>query len=330
MLPGVVTGQYSIGRSEIDVGMLAQRADARFRRAAISALDLDARVATLDNGSEEFDILSLDIGAVADPSFAGLREHAITVKPARAFLNRWRELQADAERGNVRTIAMVGGGAAGVEMVLAMHWKLSAALGERTPRFVLISDQSQLLPTHAPKARLLLGRTLVSRGIVVRLGTPAIAVEHNAVVLADQSRVAAERVIVATTPAAAPWLRETGLACDEKGFVRVNAQLQSTSHPFVFAAGDCATNDGTQSRKGGVHAVREGRPLGTNLARYAAGRDLVAHQPSGLALAIIGTGNRNAVVAWGRFAAQGEWAWRWKDRLDRGFVERFRALPRVG
>ena len=63
------------------------------------------------------------------------------------------------------------------------------------------------------------------------------------------------------TDAVAPaWLAEAGLAVDERGFVLVNAALQSVSHADVFAAGDVAGGPYPRE-KSGVFAVRQGKPL---------------------------------------------------------------------
>ena len=326
MLPGVVAGHYPVGLSETDVPALAARAHARFEPGALAGIDLQTRIAQLADGTHEpFDVLALDVGTVPDPSLPGASQ-AIAVKPPRAFLAAWRNIEIDAAERRIRTIAVVGGGAAGVEMILAMQYRLASTLGDNAPRFVLLSDQAQLLPSHARNARRLLGRVLVSRGIVVRLGTPAIGIGDNAVVTAGHSRIAAERIVLATSGSAPAWLRDTGLACDDAGLVRIDARLQSVSHPFVFAVGDCAVRDDGSSRPGGARAVREARPLAENLRRYGAGRTLVTHRPLRTMLALVGTADCRAVASWGPLAAEGTWAWKWKDRLDRRYVGRFRAL----
>jgi NADH dehydrogenase FAD-containing subunit len=137
--------------------------------------------------------------------------------------------------------------------------------------------------------------------------------------------VDADRVVLATPVVATGWLEASGLACDVEGFVSVDACLRSVSHPFVFAAGDCATRVDAPRPRSGVYAVRSGPPLARNLRRVIAGATPATYQPQRVALALISLGDRRAVVSRPPWSAEGAWAWYWKDRIDRGFVARYRS-----
>jgi len=329
MMPGLVAGLYTRAEAHIALPPLARWAGARFLTDRVEALDLHEKTAAMADGMREpFDFVSLDVGSAPDDRVAGARAHAIAVKPVAAFLAAWERMQMDAAGGTVRTIAVVGGGAAGVEVLLAMHARLAAALGAGAPRFALITDQPHVLPGHPPAVRARIGRILVARGVVLHFDSPAVAVEPGAVVVAHGRRIAADRIVWAVAAAAQPWLAASGLACDARGFVRVDEALRSPSHPFVFAAGDCATQAQHPRPKSGVFAVRQGPPLAGNLRRVARGAPTTAYIPQRRALALITTGGRHAIASWGPFVAQGPWVWRWKDRIDRRFMAKY--VPPAG
>jgi selenide,water dikinase len=325
MLPEPVAGHYTLAESHVDLQALAQRADARFVRDRVVALDVAARQARLARGpAEPFDIVSIDIGSTPDASTDGVRGHAVGVKPVDGFLAAWEGIRRDAEAGAIRSIAVVGGGAGGVEILLAMQHRLRQACGDRAPAFALVSDQPRVLPLHAPAVGRRLTALLVARGVALHLGSRAVDVGAEGVRLASGAAVRADRVVWATSAAAAPWLAASGLACDERGFVRVNAFLQSVSSADVFASGDCAAQDGEPRPKSGVYAVRQGPPLAANLRRAVREEPLAPYVPQRDALALISTGDRHAIGTRGGLTVAGHWVWLWKDRIDRRFMAQYR------
>ena len=292
----------------------------RPRRGARCARDDgDARIGR----REAFDFVSIDVGSAPDTRIPGALAHALPVKPVAAFLAAWARIQADAAAGSARTIGVVGGGAAGVEVLLAMQWQLLQTLAAAAPRFALVTDQPALLPQHPPVVRARFGRLLVERGVVLHLASAAVAVEPGGVLVTEGRRISLDRIVWATTASAQSWPALAGLACDARGFIRIDDHLRSVSHPFVFAAGDCAAQDGHPRPKSGVFAVRQGPPLAANLRRAAHGAPLTSYVPQRNALALISTGDRHAIASRGPFVVEGDRVWRWKDRIDRRFMAKY-------
>jgi NADH dehydrogenase FAD-containing subunit len=144
-------------------------------------------------------------------------------------------------------------------------------------------------------------------------------------VLADGTRLPARGVLWATGPAPHPLLASAGLALGEAGGVRVDATLRSTSHPHVFAAGDCADLP-TPAAKSGVYSVRQGPLLAHNLRAALAGTGaLRRYQPQRIALALLNCGDGTGLLSWGPFATRGRWVRAGKHRLDAGFMDRLRS-----
>lgn len=332
MLPGEVAGHYTAAETHIALRPLTAWANARFTEDRVVAVHLDGKnVRLASGGSEPFDLLSLDIGSSPDMSVPGAHEYAIGVKPVEQFFTTWQSLQQAAATKEIETIAVVGGGAGGVELLLAMQFRLCSVLGHAAPRFALFTDQPHLLPQHSSAVRMRFRRLLVKRDVEVHVASAVQAVEPKAVVTTSGRRVAADCIVWATSAAAQPWVAASGLACDPRGFVRLDAHLRSTSHPFVFAAGDCATQVAHPRPKSGVFAVRQGPPLAANLRHAAHAEPLERFVPQKNYLALISTGGRHAVMSWGPFMLEGDWAWRWKDRIDRAFIASYvpPAVPKL-
>jgi selenide,water dikinase len=188
----------------------------------------------------------------------------------------------------------------------------------------MVSDTPTILPGHAPGVRRRLVRVLRDRGVACHLRRRVSEIHAGSARLSDGSSVPADYAIWATGAGAPMWLREAGLATDPSGFVVVDETLQSRSHPEVFAAGDVATMERHRRPKSGVYAVRQGPPLAANLRRMLAGTRLEGYLPQRIALALISTGDRHAIASWGLLSWEGDWVWRWKDRIDRRFMAQYR------
>ena len=337
MLPGHVAGHYGFDESHIDLRPLARFAGARLIHTEASGLDLaDQRVSCTGRPPVAFDLLSLDIGSrPGTGEVPGADEHAIPVKPIDGWLAQWEEVKARvlAAGGDYR-IHVVGAGAGGVELALAVRHALHRALADRghdphALRLALVSAEDTVLPAHNQRAQRKFARILKERGIAVYTGAPVAAVAAGELHLADGRVLATDAPLWVTQASAPDWLRESGLATDAQGFARVNEHLQSTSHPNVFASGDIASMDGYPRPKSGVYAVRQGPPLARNLRRALLNRRLRRHVPQRQALAIISTGDRRAVAVRGRWAIEAGWLWYAKRWIDRRFMAKYRDLPQM-
>ncbi|MCL1467387.1 FAD-dependent oxidoreductase [Argonema galeatum A003/A1] len=129
------------------------------------------------------------------------------------------------------------------------------------------------------------------------------------------------------TQASAPdWPKISGLATDATGFILVNDNLQSVSHPHVFAAGDIATIVNNPCPKAGVFAVRQGKPLFNNLRQILPGKPLQPYKPQKRYLSLIGTGDGSAIASWGSLGWESPLLWYGKDWIDRRFMAKFHNL----
>ncbi len=319
MVPGLVAGHYAVEDCVIPLPPLAQRAGVTWVESSLVALDAARREATLAEAGCSAMTSQPRHRPGHEPRLDRRRARARPVRaPDRTLRELWRRVADLAEQRSLN-VAVVGGGAAGVELALAMQYRL----GERA-RVSLVTGGA------APLAGL---RRL---GAAARAGGPAARpitvledrcerIDAESITLGRGTRVACDAPVLALGASAPHWLAASGLALDEQGFVATGATLQSTSHPEVFAAGDVASRTDRAVPRSGVYAVRAGPPLALNLRRHLAGGALEPYIPQRRSLNLLACGRRDAIASWGAWSAQGAWVWRWKDRIDRGFIARYAA-----
>ena len=326
MLPGHIAGHYALDECAIDLAPLAARAGAAVRATRGSLVSADARELVCEDGSAiAYDILSIDVGSRPRiEGVEGVERHAIVLRPLERFLEGWRQVRARAIAGGVDSITLVGGGAGGVELAFAINHALRASLADAAPHVRVVADTAEVLPEWPAGARRRARRRLEAAGIGVHVGDRVAALDRGEVRLASGITYATGAVFWTAGSAAPEWLRDSGLATDPRGFVLTDDALRSTSHPQVFAAGDCAVQQERPAPRAGVFAVRAGAPLAQNLRAALAGQPPSPHAPGERYLALLSTGGRHAIGAWGPLAFSGRWAWRWKDRIDRRWMARYR------
>ncbi|AOY87675.1 selenide, water dikinase SelD [Marinobacter salinus] len=335
MLPGYVAGHYSYDDVHIDLSKLAEYAGARFYRDEAVGIDRDRkRVLCRNRPDVPYDILSVNIGSsprVKDVE--GASEYAVPVKPITGFNNRWLTLLSRIENHDgPLTIAIVGAGAGGVELTLAMQFRLQNELKQRGKdpdqlHFHLFDAADEILPTHNAKVREVFRKALSDRGVKIHLGAPVKKVEQGLLMTDSGESLQADEVLWVTRAGGPPWLADTGLALDDGLFIRVRDTLQTENDDSIFAAGDIANVINHPREKAGVFAVRQGRPLADNLRRVALGKPAKDFHPQKKWLALISTGNKFAVASRGEMQFAGALVWRWKDWIDRRFMRKFTDLP---
>jgi selenide, water dikinase len=335
MLPGYIAGHYTCDDVHIDVRRLAEFAGARYYRDEVVGIDRAARkVICRTRPPVAYDVLSINIGSTPRLGHVpGADIHAVPVKPIRQFNARWLAL-LERVRGHagVTTVAVVGAGAGGVELALAIQHRLRRELTAqgRDPdelRMHLFTAGPSILPTHNAAVRRSFESVLKQRGVTLHLDAEVVSVDGNRLQTCRGETLQADEIVWVTQAGGAAWLADTGLTLDEAGFVRVRDTLQTETDPLIFAAGDCAAMIGRPLEKAGVFAVRMGPTLAGNLRRTLLGQPLKPYRPQRRWLALISTGDKHAVASRGAFYARGDWVWRWKDWIDRRFMLRFSEFP---
>ncbi|MFK7974906.1 MAG: selenide, water dikinase SelD [Halioglobus sp.] len=326
MLPGLVAGHYDFAQTHIDLVRLCEWAGARFIQAEVSELDPQTRSLELAGRTAiGYDIVSLDIGSQPElDSVTGAREHAVPVKPVANFWSRWVSILEKVEEATLPTsISLVGGGAGSVELALAMAFRLS----KQQAAITLCCGAEQILPGYNDRAREHVLTAMRRAGVAVRCSARVTKVSAGTLHFETGDTQPVDEIFWCTGAAAAPWVKGSGLAVDEAGFLSVADTLQSVSDTRVFAAGDIAAQTNYPRPKAGVYAVRQAPTLAANLRAAVLNKPLRAFKPQDNFLSLVSLGDETAVADKAIFTACGAWVWRWKDRIDRKFMQRFEALP---
>ncbi|MBD2108729.1 selenide, water dikinase SelD [Nodosilinea sp. FACHB-13] len=342
MLPSYVAGRYSFDEAHIDLRPLTRFAQCRLVVDRAVGLDLaQQRVLCANHPPLAYDVLSVDTGSTpATLSVPGAAEYAIAAKPVPALLRQWQQLVENvaANPQEPVSLAVVGGGVGGVELAIGIHERLVNlldTLGQPAANLALhlFHRGDELAPERNRWTRRRLERVLRDRGIHLHLSEAVkeICLDEGSgqrVVRGSSGlAVKCDRVFWVTSASAPAWLQESGLSLTDEGFIQIGDTLQTLSHPNVFAAGDVATMARHPRPKAGVFAVRQGPPLAHNLRCFVQGQLLKPFRPQHQFLSLIETGNGKAIADRGPFAIESPLAHRWKDHIDRKFMDRFRNLP---
>lgn len=325
MVPGWLAGRYHWNELNIDIATLAARAGVRLELARIVRIHADTRQIELEGGRRlDYDLLSLNLGSAIrrPPGAAGL-----SIRPLQDFYTRWSAWCAEAVHlpaGAKREVAVVGAGAAGIEVLLAVRHRLCRVAPQVSWQWRLLDRSARLLSGWSAGARRRVLATLKRHHIHLKLGMDTFGIAQGA---PSSIQNHAPDLLIWCSGAAAPeLLRDSHLALNAEGFVRIDATLRCTSHATVFAAGDCAAFP-QPIPKSGVHAVRQGPVLADNLRAVHDGQSLRSYRPRRHTLFLLNTADDRAIGQWGPFSAEGAWVMRGKDFIDRRFIEKHRLPP---
>lgn len=337
MLPGVVATHYEKAQAHIDLGHLCLRSGVRFISGSVANVDIKKRQITIsgDRPTIGYESVSFDIGARPNiPDLPGIENLSIPVKPVDFFLQKIDELDrsiSKASADNPIRIVIMGGGVAGCELALALNyrWSRESRLIGRYRIKVVESEPSILssLPSKARRAMIHILRRFQTQ-IASNMHLERFDQEKKSLIFNQGATVEADSIFWTTTAIGHPWLRQTGLQLDEKGFILVKPTLETLTQEGVYAVGDVASLPGNMQRpKAGVFAVRQGPILFENLWRRFRGLPAVRYRPQKHHLALISLGAKRALAVRGQFTWQSKYIWRWKDHIDKRFMEKFQVPP---
>jgi NADH dehydrogenase len=304
------------------------------RVAAVDLARRTLRAGTLAGPREiAFEQLVLAFGTRARLDLVpGLEQHALPLKLiGDALFIRNRVLQRiarielerePAERRRLGHFVVIGGGFSGVEVAGELADFLAGALRfyprahADELRVTLLQDGERLLPELPASLGVAAARSLMGRGVAVRLQARAVGVDADGVVLSDATRLEAATVVCTIGTRPNPLVERLGLPLG-RGRILTAPDLSVPGAPGVWAIGDCALvrNHATGSNERidyapptAQFAVAQAHALALNLAAQRAGRPTrpFAHIARGM---MATTGHLKGVAQIGALRLSGLPAW---------------------
>lgn len=370
MIPGFVSGHYSLKECHIDLSRLVKFANARVIISSAVGIDSKDRRVELDSfrglkrPSVKYDLLSINVGITpATSGIAGVEEFTTPVKPISSFARKVDVildgfvadycLGSHCEVGEAAPpyrVAVVGGGAGGVELACAMQYRLRALEEERcghstgaARRFqVVLVSKGPILGSSSSSVRSSILKLLSERDVRVIQSNVGVTRVEKGVLHIGSEREPFEDCLWCTRASAPSWFANSDLRLDEEGYILVDEYLMASdalgvslvgaqgahadagsARGVIFGAGDCVTMAKSPRPKAGVYAVRAGPVISDNIFRVLDGEHPRSWTPQSTNLSIISFGDRYALMSKMWLNLHGAWVWTWKDQIDRKFMHMY-------
>jgi selenide, water dikinase len=336
MLPGTLAGNYEPEQARIDLVRRCAAVGARLVLAETTGLDrAGKRLLLRDRPPIPYDCLSIGIGS--RPAAILGDQHAVSIKPMQTFLQRLekRLKQVGLPAGRPLQIAVIGGGAGGVEISLCLPSWMQRCFPSCPFNLSVVDRGERILTGGSDNAAKRVQQLFDQRGCRTLLQHDVVAIGDHDLTVENQNgdrQCLQADVVLRAVGAVGPSLFENfDLSRDAKGFLLTNIYLQSIDDDSIFVVGDSGTCQQRPHPKAGVYAVRQGPILWDNLRRSlqgytrgnnAHGKMLRQWKPQSRFLSLLNTGDDQAILEYKSFAAQGRWCWRLKDFIDRRFMSK--------
>lgn len=339
MLPGWMAGHYQLHDISIDIKSLCVRAGVRFIQQSLVQVNAASNkvVTTGDEQTDfdyDYDVLSLNTGA--DTDMRWLPDHneyksdsddnntgaahtdtdVIAIRPLSIFITQWQQILKEAQQSEKYQLAIIGAGAAAIELVMAAQVALRNI--NRNHQVTLVCGENLLSGFNSGFRQRVIKQ--LDRHDITIVRERASDYRDGKLSTTHKS-LSINAVIAATGVIGSAWTASTDLDIEGDGFVAVNDKQQSVSHPNVFAVGDVATRIDKYVAHSGVHSVHGGAVEADNLLAYLKDSVMKSYQPKSRTLYLLSCGDKYAIGSWGNVNLQGRWVWHLKKYIDKRFIE---------
>ncbi|AOL94459.1 NAD(P)/FAD-dependent oxidoreductase [Porphyrobacter sp. LM 6] len=272
LLHEVAAGSLDANLDEVGYRGHCHRWGYRFFQGSLESVDRQAKTISLapvkdEDGSEliaghtiRYDILALALGSVSnDFGVPGVKEHCLYLdsrEQADRFRTRLlnhclrvsRAMMKDPGANEQVRVAIVGGGATGVELAAELYNAAGAlrhygleVFDESRMHVTLLEAGPRILPALPDKLAAAATYELEQLGVQVRPAVQVVEARPRQLITKTGEVIEADLIVWAAGVKGADFLSGLGLETNGRNQILVTDTLQTTVDPAIYALGDCAS-----------------------------------------------------------------------------------------
>jgi NADH dehydrogenase FAD-containing subunit len=324
LAPGVLSRYYSQSIGESPVLCHLEKVNGQLIEEKVVGINVGKKTLVLSNGETiSYDIVSFNLGANGKTF---VNENSDLLFPTRPVSELW-SFQNKLENliklsPNHIKIAIIGAGAAGVELAGNIHQFIAAH--NIQPEITLISRSGLLLPQFSSSAGSKVIKTYKKRGIQILLKKEVIKIQDQRIKFTNHDELIFDLGISATGIIPNTIESQNTLETTPLGELIVTKYLQCKNYSTIFAAGDCVSFEPRPLWKSGFHAIYQGPVLLHNILAIARNSKLRPYKPRRLIITALNLGDGTGLGVVGRFTYHGTLAFKIKDYWERRFLRNHR------
>lgn len=323
-VPAWIAGIGNLQGIQIDLQKFCMDSGVLFTLGKVTEINShENRVLLADGRKIAFDLLSINVGSQPRRISSLDDFRSVYVKPFTEFSESWREIERTCTSCFVNSYAVVGGGAAGIEIASALNTRFQIRKSFQS-RVTLYTSGSLYFSESKPGDSEKVRELVESTGIKVVAPVKVNESKDGFLYFENGTRSSEryDKVFLLTSAVPPEWLGGTGLSVDSDGFLIVDECLRAG--PKIFAAGDCVSREGSMNRRSGVRAVQHGKLLAKNLRRIMIGQtELIPYRSKAKELNILFMGENRGLLVWGDQLLVGSWPIKLKRFIDRRYLKKF-------
>ena len=323
MLPGYLQGIYDWNEINIDLVKLCRVYGHRLIISNVIKIDTKNNLVFLENRpSINYDYLSINLGIKTDSSkIKGAEKNCLKLKPISSIKENFDKLLEFNKVNKNNDIVIIGAGAAGFEVALALDENLKRKNIKNN--IILLSKNSSVLNQFNKKAEFIAKNTLKKCNVKFLNNAEVVMVTSNYVLLKDGRKIFCKLPILATNSGPLDLLRKSDLPLTKNGSILIESNLLVSGYNNIFSTGDISEIKAYNMPKAGVFAVKQGKILVKNIKKLYLQKKLSQYKPQKYFLSIIGLQNNRALAIKSIFSIKGQLIWNIKKYIDKKFIEKY-------